>query len=170
MASMYKQWSKKAYEITTQQEYDTFWNWYLPIEKDIYEKILKNKDKVFEGTLKSLAEEFKVEPLTMIGFIDGINSSLKEKYDMESLDEDTQIKFDIDFEKLYYNMQEATAEWLYTLPEWEDILTQEKRDEIAEEYKKSKIVVHKEPKIGRNDPCPCGSGLKYKKCHGKDAL
>jgi len=23
------------------------------------------------------------------------------------------------------------------------------------------------PKVGRNDPCPCGSGLKYKKCHGK---
>jgi len=23
------------------------------------------------------------------------------------------------------------------------------------------------PKIGRNDPCPCGSGKKYKKCHGK---
>jgi len=28
-------------------------------------------------------------------------------------------------------------------------------------------VVHKSPKVGRNDPCPCGSGLKYKKCHGK---
>ena len=24
------------------------------------------------------------------------------------------------------------------------------------------------PKVGRNDPCPCGSGQKYKKCHGKD--
>ena len=24
-----------------------------------------------------------------------------------------------------------------------------------------------EPKIGRNDPCPCGSGKKYKNCHGK---
>jgi uncharacterized protein YecA (UPF0149 family) len=23
-----------------------------------------------------------------------------------------------------------------------------------------------EPKVGRNDPCPCGSGKKYKKCHG----
>ncbi|MEI0739338.1 SEC-C metal-binding domain-containing protein [Paenibacillus sp. JTLBN-2024] len=23
------------------------------------------------------------------------------------------------------------------------------------------------PKVGRNEPCPCGSGLKYKKCHGK---
>jgi preprotein translocase subunit SecA len=25
------------------------------------------------------------------------------------------------------------------------------------------------PKIGRNDPCPCGSGKKYKNCHGKEA-
>jgi preprotein translocase subunit SecA len=25
-------------------------------------------------------------------------------------------------------------------------------------------------KIGRNDPCPCGSGKKYKSCHGKDEL
>lgn len=25
------------------------------------------------------------------------------------------------------------------------------------------------PKIGRNDPCPCGSGKKFKACHGKDA-
>ena len=28
-------------------------------------------------------------------------------------------------------------------------------------------VVNKEPEIGRNDPCPCGSGKKYKNCHGK---
>ena len=28
--------------------------------------------------------------------------------------------------------------------------------------------VRAEPKIGRNDPCPCGSGKKYKQCHGKD--
>ncbi len=31
----------------------------------------------------------------------------------------------------------------------------------------SKPVVRSSPKIGRNDPCPCGSGLKYKKCCGK---
>lgn len=29
-------------------------------------------------------------------------------------------------------------------------------------------IVREEPKIGRNDPCPCGSGKKYKKCCGKD--
>lgn len=30
-------------------------------------------------------------------------------------------------------------------------------------------VRNDEPKTGRNDPCPCGSGKKYKKCHGADA-
>ncbi len=32
---------------------------------------------------------------------------------------------------------------------------------------KSKPVVRDEPKVGRNDPCPCGSGKKYKKCCGQ---
>ena len=31
----------------------------------------------------------------------------------------------------------------------------------------TKMPVHAEKKVGRNDPCPCGSGLKYKNCHGK---
>ena len=33
----------------------------------------------------------------------------------------------------------------------------------------NKTVVNEEPKIGRNDPCPCGSGKKYKNCCGKNA-
>lgn len=32
-----------------------------------------------------------------------------------------------------------------------------------------KPVVREGPRVGRNDPCPCGSGKKYKKCHGKAA-
>jgi preprotein translocase subunit SecA len=34
---------------------------------------------------------------------------------------------------------------------------------------KVKQIKLEQPKVGRNDPCPCGSGKKYKKCHGKDA-
>jgi SEC-C motif domain protein len=34
------------------------------------------------------------------------------------------------------------------------------------EMVKSKPIVREEPKVGRNDPCPCGSGKKFKKCHG----
>ena len=30
-------------------------------------------------------------------------------------------------------------------------------------------IVREAPKVGRNDPCPCGSGKKYKKCCGKDS-
>jgi preprotein translocase subunit SecA len=36
----------------------------------------------------------------------------------------------------------------------------------GEEAGKVKTVTRSEPKVGRNDPCPCGSGKKYKKCHG----
>ena len=33
-----------------------------------------------------------------------------------------------------------------------------------------KPIVREEPKVGRNDPCPCGSGKKYKKCCGKEKV
>jgi preprotein translocase subunit SecA len=39
--------------------------------------------------------------------------------------------------------------------------------EPSEPVKREPIKVG--PKIGRNDPCPCGSGKKYKNCHGKEA-
>ena len=31
---------------------------------------------------------------------------------------------------------------------------------------KARTPIHVDKKIGRNDPCPCGSGKKYKNCHG----
>jgi preprotein translocase subunit SecA len=40
--------------------------------------------------------------------------------------------------------------------------------EPGEQVKQEPVKVG--PKIGRNDPCPCGSGKKYKNCHGKDAV
>ncbi|HEY0431082.1 MAG TPA: preprotein translocase subunit SecA [Pyrinomonadaceae bacterium] len=39
----------------------------------------------------------------------------------------------------------------------------------GEEAGKVKTVVRDQPKVGRNEPCPCGSGKKYKKCHGAAA-
>ena len=48
---------------------------------------------------------------------------------------------------------------------WNDILTEEKRNEITREYREANMA-HSD-KIGRNDPCPCGSGKKYKNCCGK---
>lgn len=44
----------------------------------------------------------------------------------------------------------------------------ELRAEQGGQVAKVETVVHEGPRIGRNDPCPCGSGKKYKKCCGKD--
>ena len=63
-------------------------------------------------------------------------------------------------------MLDAKADYPYNLPQWDGIFSEEKRKEIQKDYKESRIVRNEE-KIGRNDPCPCGSGKKYKKCCGK---
>jgi len=85
---------------------------------------------------------------------------------LEELEEETEFSIKIDFEKLYYNMIDAKADWLYSLKKWDDILPIERRKEIKKEYNKSKIAVSN--KVGRNDPCICGSGKKHKKCcYGK---
>jgi uncharacterized protein YecA (UPF0149 family) len=47
----------------------------------------------------------------------------------------------------------------------------QKMDVRFEELKKDGHELIQRIKIGRNDPCPCGSGLKFKKCHlGKDKI
>ena len=83
------------------------------------------------------------------------------------MDADTVVKIEIDPEKLYYNMVEAKAEWLYGLPQWEQLLPEEKKKELYKKQKASGTIV-KGQKIGRNDTCPCGSGKKYKNCCGKN--
>jgi preprotein translocase subunit SecA len=42
--------------------------------------------------------------------------------------------------------------------------------QAAGEPEKQKTVRREAPKVGRNEPCPCGSGKKYKKCHGATAV
>lgn len=103
-----------------------------------------------------------------MGFLDGVNSSLKRsEIDLNSITPESNINLDIDFEKLFYNMLEADADHLFSLDEWNDVLSEDERRKIYKDYKRSKIV-HVEKKPGRNDPCPCGSGKKYKKCCGRN--
>ena len=101
----------------------------------------------------------------MVGVLDGIDDSLITSNNLDEADEDTVVSLAYDVEKLYMNMVGCNAEWLYTLPQWDDILTEERRKELYKMEKSSKTIV-KPPKVGRNDPCPCGSGKKYKKCCG----
>lgn len=149
-----------------QEAYQTFWENYYEAEKDAYAKILAEKKEVIEGTIDDIAQTLGLTEEYAIGFVDGISESVKgEKLDLSSMEKDTVIKIDIDFEKLLFNMHKAEAAWLYGLPEWDNIFDAEKQKTIEVEYKHSKTV--HVTKVGRNDPCPCGSGKKYKKCCGK---
>jgi preprotein translocase subunit SecA len=40
-------------------------------------------------------------------------------------------------------------------------------NQLAEPEQEGQPFVREEQKVGRNDPCPCGSGKKFKQCHGK---
>ena len=160
-------WRNLAYgNGLNDKEKEKLWNGYFTIEKGIYEKLLSNPKEVVKGTVKELAEKYEVEVLTMVGFLDGINDSLKVPNPIEEMDENTEVNLGYDLETLYKNMVDAKADWLYELPQWNSIFSEEKRKELYKEQKKSGTVV-KGPKIGRNDPCPCGSGKKYKHCCGR---
>ena len=163
-----QQWRDKAYdERANKGDIQRLWADYFAKEKEIYAEILKNPDEVVTGTVSELADKFGVDLMTMVGFLDGINDSLKEQNPIEEMDENTVVNLGFDKELLYKNMVAAGADWRYGLEEWEPIFDEEKRKELYKEQKESGTV-RKPAKIYPNDPCPCGSGKKYKKCHGRN--
>lgn len=166
--SLLKDWRDHAYGLDDRTpEGKQFWLNYFGVEQGIYKQLLANPTEVVKGTVKELAQRYDTSISLITGFLDGINESLKVPNNIEEMEEDTEVSLDIDLEKLYMNMVGCEAEWLYTLEEWDNLLTPERRKELYKQEKSSKTVV-KPPKIGRNDPCPCGSGRKYKQCCGKN--
>lgn len=167
--ALLQQWRDMAYSETANKgDLQRLWSAYFQKEKEIYAQLLKNPDEVVEGTVKELADKYEVDLMTMVGFLDGINDSLKKANPIEEMEEDTQVNLGFDKPLLYKNMVAAGADWLYDLEEWKDIFDEDTRKALYREQKDS-TTVHKEKKIYPNDPCPCGSGKKYKKCCGKNA-
>ena len=165
--ALLEQWRKVAYnESTGKDKLQRLWSIYFEEEKDIYSKLLANPDEVVCGTVKELSEQYGVSIMTMTGFLDGINDSLTEPNPIEEMEEDTVVKLGFDKQLLYKNMVAAEADWLYELDEWKNIFDEDTLKALYKEQKASTTIV-KEDKIYPNDPCPCGSGKKYKKCCGK---
>lgn len=160
---VYKLWQQMSESGLNDQQRAMFWQDYFQTEKNVYEQILKERPEIIEGTLEELAQRFGLENPVMAGFLDGINESIKSPLDLDELEETTPVTLEIDYEALYLNMLKARAKWLSGLPAWETILPKETRLELKREYAKEGIII-KDQKIGRNDPCSCGSGKKYKHC------
>ena len=166
--ALLEQWRSMAYSETANKgDLQRLWAAYFEKEKEIYAQLLKNPDEVVKGTVKELAEKYDVDIMTMTGFLDGIDESLVESNPIVEMEEDTEVNLGFDKALLYKNMVAAGADWLYELEEWNDIFDEETRKALYKEQKSSTTIV-KDKKVYPNDPCPCGSGKKYKKCCGKN--
>lgn len=166
--ALLEKWRNMAYdEQADKGKLQKFWTDYFQKEKEIYIQILSEPDTEVKGTVKELADKYDVDIMTMTGFLDGIDDSLVEHNDIDNMEEDTVVSLKFQKELLYKNMVAAGADWLYTLEQWDAIFDKDKQNELYKEQKKSTTVVHETPKVYPNDPCPCGSGKKYKKCCGK---
>ncbi len=162
--SLYEQWSEQLEKQNESKEHADFFSKYLEQEAVVYKKLLAEKRFILEGTLVELAEEVGMDPITFTGFIDGANTSFSEEVVLEELEETKALRLEFVPEKLFYNMMMAKANWLYGLPEWNEILSEDVRRDIRMKYNQDTRATSE--KVGRNDPCPCGSGKKYKKCCG----
>lgn len=162
--SLFKEWQKKLENQRNNPANEKFFENYLAKETEAYKKILESGTQGLEGKISELAGSYDMDTVTFMGFLDGINTSLDAELDLEALTEESEINSKIVFDKLYYNMLGAKAHWLYNLKEWDNILTVDQRMAIKKQFNEDHRAVSN--KVGRNDPCPCGSGKKYKKCCG----
>lgn len=162
--SLYEDWIGKAFSQEG-RSVDAVWDKYLPLEQKIYEYILEDKVELIEGKVSELAKRFGMTDEETVAFVDGLNETLPEPYEVKELTAESDIRLEIDFERLFKKMVEYKAEHLYSLPQWDNVFTADQRRIMELEQKKSRTIV-KGLKVGRNDPCPCGSGKKYKKCCG----
>ena len=162
------QWRDVAYdESANKGDLQRFWGDYFKKEQAVYKELLADPDTEVKGTVKELADKFGITVMEMTGFLDGIQESLVAPNPIEEMEEDTEVSLKFDKALLYKNMVAADAEWLYGLEEWKEIFDEDKLKALYKEQKRSQTVVNA-PKIYPNDPCPCGSGKKYKKCCGKN--
>ncbi|MBR4794853.1 MAG: SEC-C domain-containing protein, partial [Lachnospiraceae bacterium] len=152
--ALLEQWRSMAYnEQADRNELQNFWRRYFEKETSVYEKLLTNPDEEVKGTVKELADKFGIELMAMVGFLDGIDDSLVTPNPIDTMEEDTVVSLKFDKAKLYKNMVRAKADWLYELPQWDKIFTEEERKALYKEQKES-TTIRVGKKIGRNDPGP----------------
>ncbi|MBU5310803.1 preprotein translocase subunit SecA [Tissierella carlieri] len=73
------------------------------------------------------------------------------------------------FNEMTHSIWEDTVRFLYQVENPEKVQRKKVAEPVSTNADEiSKTIVNKEKKVGRNDPCPCGSGKKYKKCCGQN--
>ena len=120
--------------------------------------LLRNVDSKWMDHIDAMDQLRKGIGLRAVGQIDPVRAYAEEGFDM--------------FEEMNESIREDTVKMLYHVYNPDNI----QRKQVAKEVDtvnpdtgKKTPFVRKKEKIGRNDPCPCGSGKKYKNCCGRNA-
>ena len=94
MATLLENWRNTAYgNGMNKQEQEALWQKYFALEKGFYEEILKDPKKIYEGSVKELAEKFSIDPFIFVGILDGIDESLAGYHNpIDTMEEDTVVK------------------------------------------------------------------------------
>jgi preprotein translocase subunit SecA len=143
-------------------------------EEEIGSELMRHLEKVF--MLQAVDHQWKDHLLAMDHLKEGIG--LRGYGQKDPLIEYKKEGFDM-FEEMKQRIVETTVENLFRIK----VAAREQSQEIERKQRRQianlsfvgagdaaaakPAPVHVGQKVGRNDPCPCGSGLKYKKCHGK---
>jgi preprotein translocase subunit SecA len=142
-------------------------------EQEIGPELLRHLEKVF--MLQAVDHQWKDHLLAMDHLKEGIG--LRGYGQKDPLIEYKKEGFDM-FEEMKLRIVETTVESLFRVRaakgQEREIERMQQRQQASLNFvgagaaaAKPAEPVHAGSKVGRNDPCPCGSGLKYKKCHGK---
>ena len=75
--SLYKQWTDMVVEYVKVKGEAAFWKEYSDVETKIYKDLLANHKEVKKATIADLAKEYGTTEEFVMGFVDGINDSLK---------------------------------------------------------------------------------------------
>lgn len=156
--------------------------------QSMYDQVMahfRNKDEKFSSEimmqakkffmLQTLDELWKDHLLTMDHLREGIGlrgygqKDPKQEYKKEGfhLFEDMMFRFYLQTIEKVSKVQVKKEEEVEIKEEQDQKITMSHGDKAA--LQKPRPQGRSMPKVGRNDPCPCGSGQKYKKCHGKEA-
>ena len=133
--------------------------------KDIPEEVTKEFEKVI--TLQVLDNYWMEHINTMSHLREGIHlrgyaqEDPLRAYTIEGFDMFDSMLQKVDKDVSIFLLKAEIRQNVERKPKAKKLLTNDSEDKVE---KKSPI---KKQKIGRNDPCPCGSGKKYKQCHGK---
>ncbi|MCG8540592.1 MAG: preprotein translocase subunit SecA [Clostridia bacterium] len=155
-------------------------------KEDLKEKILNIAEDLYDKKEEEITEErmrelervilLRIVDTKWIDHIDAMDQ-LKQGIGLRAIGNEDPVRayqiegFDM-FNQMTKNIQEDTVKYIFNVT----LETETKREQVAQitntsggdgvANRKPKTITRKEKKVGRNEPCPCGSGKKYKKCCG----